>query len=161
MKEIGSRLSFHDKCRHRISDSRSPREHAFRRRSSAHSPGFTARFWSRGRFVCSRRADNRPPSARQRQTHRTLSNLRNLGNTIIVVEHDEDTMFASDYIVDIGPGAGIHGGKVVVSGWLEDLLTKKTLAKEEEKNRSRLAYLRGEKKHRHAQKSAVNQRARS
>jgi excinuclease ABC subunit A len=57
----------------------------------------------------------------------TLLNLRDLGNTIIVVEHDEDTMFASDYIIDIGPGAGIHGGEVVVSGWLEDLLTAKKL----------------------------------
>jgi len=56
----------------------------------------------------------------------TLLDLRDLGNTIIVVEHDEDTIFASDYIVDIGPGAGVHGGHVVVSGWLEDLLTAKT-----------------------------------
>lgn len=55
----------------------------------------------------------------------TLLNLRDLGNTILVVEHDEDTIYASDYIVDIGPGAGIHGGNVVVSGYLEDLLTSK------------------------------------
>src|SRR6202042_85850 len=41
---------------------------------------------------------------------KTLLSLRDLGNTVIVVEHDEDTIFASDYIVDIGPGAGIHGG---------------------------------------------------
>jgi len=74
----------------------------------------------------------------------TLLDLRDLGNTIIVVEHDEDTMFASDYIVDIGPGAGVHGGKVVVSGWLEDLLTKKTLTKGEGKESLTLAYLRGE-----------------
>jgi len=51
----------------------------------------------------------------------TLLDLRNLGNTIIVVEHDEDTIFSSDYIVDIGPGAGVHGGEVVVSGYLEEL----------------------------------------
>ena len=44
---------------------------------------------------------------------KTLTDLRDLGNTIIVVEHDEDTIYSSDYIVDIGPGAGIHGGKVV------------------------------------------------
>ncbi len=74
----------------------------------------------------------------------TLLDLRDLGNTIIVVEHDEDTMYASDYIIDIGPGAGIHGGRVVVSGWLEDLLTKKTLAKGEGKESITLAYLRGE-----------------
>ena len=43
----------------------------------------------------------------------TLQHLRDLGNTLLVVEHDEDTMRAADYIVDIGPGAGIHGGEVV------------------------------------------------
>jgi excinuclease ABC subunit A len=53
----------------------------------------------------------------------TLLHLRDLGNTIIVVEHDEDTMHASDYIVDIGPRAGVHGGEVVVQGWLDDLLS--------------------------------------
>lgn len=47
---------------------------------------------------------------------RTLCSLRDLGNTVIVVEHDEETMMAADYIVDIGPGAGIHGGEVVVAG---------------------------------------------
>jgi excinuclease ABC subunit A len=52
----------------------------------------------------------------------TLTKLRNLGNTLIVVEHDEDTMRAADYIVDIGPGAGVHGGRIVSSGSLEDLL---------------------------------------
>ncbi len=51
----------------------------------------------------------------------TLKRLRDLGNTVIVVEHDEDTMRAADYIVDIGPGAGIHGGEVVFSGDLESL----------------------------------------
>lgn len=70
----------------------------------------------------------------------TLLELRNLGNTILVVEHDEDTIFASDYIVDIGPGAGVHGGEVVVSGWLDELLT----AKKNESGSSTLAYLRGE-----------------
>lgn len=55
----------------------------------------------------------------------TLKNLRDLGNTIIVVEHDEDTIFASDYIVDIGPGAGMHGGNVIVQGYLQELLDGK------------------------------------
>nr|WP_239537012.1 excinuclease ABC subunit UvrA [Arthrobacter roseus] len=52
----------------------------------------------------------------------TLTRLRNLGNTLIVVEHDEDTIHEADWIVDIGPGAGEHGGEVVHSGSLEDLL---------------------------------------
>ena len=73
---------------------------------------------------------------------KTLLNLRDLGNTIIVVEHDEDTIYSSDYIVDLGPGAGVHGGEVVVSGYLDELLTAK-------KNNSKsvtLDYLREEKK---------------
>ncbi|MHB1820801.1 MAG: excinuclease ABC subunit UvrA, partial [Streptosporangiaceae bacterium] len=61
----------------------------------------------------------------QRDNHRlleTLLRLRDLGNTLIVVEHDEDTIRAADWVVDIGPRAGEHGGKVVVSGPLEELL---------------------------------------
>jgi excinuclease ABC subunit A len=53
---------------------------------------------------------------------KTLRNLTNLGNTLIVVEHDEDTMRAADHIIDIGPGAGIHGGYVVAQGSLEDII---------------------------------------
>ena len=52
----------------------------------------------------------------------TLKRLRDLGNTLIVVEHDEDTMYAADYIVDIGPGAGVHGGEVVYQGDVQGLL---------------------------------------
>ena len=52
----------------------------------------------------------------------TLIRLKNLGNTLIVVEHDEDTMLAADYIVDIGPGAGIHGGEVVAEGTAEEIM---------------------------------------
>ncbi len=51
----------------------------------------------------------------------TLKHLRDLGNTLIVVEHDEDTMRAADYIVDIGPGAGIHGGEIVAAGSVDDI----------------------------------------
>ena len=73
---------------------------------------------------------------------KTLKELRDLGNTIIVVEHDEDTIYAADYLVDIGPGAGVHGGEVVVADYVEDLLEAKT-------NPSKsitLDYLRGDKK---------------
>ena len=52
----------------------------------------------------------------------TLKNLRDMGNTLIVVEHDEDTMYAADYIVDIGPGAGSHGGKVIAKGTAEEIM---------------------------------------
>ncbi|MDQ5922825.1 MAG: excinuclease subunit, partial [Patescibacteria group bacterium] len=71
---------------------------------------------------------------------KTLLNLRDLGNTILVVEHDEDTIYASDYIVDIGPKAGVHGGKIIVADWLEDLLT----AKKNISGSRTLAYLREE-----------------
>ena len=56
----------------------------------------------------------------------TLKRLRDLGNTLIVVEHDEDTMFAADHIVDIGPGAGRNGGEVVFEGTVDDLLKSET-----------------------------------
>jgi excinuclease ABC subunit A len=65
----------------------------------------------------------------QRDNHRlldTLLRLRDLGNTLIVVEHDEDTIRAADWVVDIGPGAGEHGGHVVVSGTVDELLTSQT-----------------------------------
>ncbi len=52
---------------------------------------------------------------------KTMKEMRDLGNTLIVVEHDEDTMRAADYIVDIGPGAGVHGGEIVASGSIEDI----------------------------------------
>ncbi len=71
---------------------------------------------------------------------KTLLNLRDLGNTILVVEHDEDTMFASDFLIDIGPKAGVHGGNVVVSGYMDDLIT----AKKNDSGSETLSYLRGE-----------------
>ncbi|MBX4215744.1 hypothetical protein KW797_02255, partial [Candidatus Parcubacteria bacterium] len=72
---------------------------------------------------------------------KTLTELRDLGNTIIVVEHDEDTIYSSDYLVDIGPGAGVHGGEIVVADYLDKLLTART-------NPSKsitLDYLRGDR----------------
>ncbi len=71
---------------------------------------------------------------------KTLLNLRDLGNTILVVEHDEDTIYASDYIVDIGPKAGVHGGEVIAAGYLDELLT----SKKNTSNSRTLGYLRGE-----------------
>ena len=68
----------------------------------------------------------------------TLKNLRNLGNTLVVVEHDEATILASDYIVDLGPGAGRHGGEVVFAGTREQLM--------KDKSSLTAKYLRGELK---------------
>src|SRR5699024_12822749 len=64
----------------------------------------------------------------QRDNDKLLASLRGLtdiGNTLIIVEHDEDNMRVSDYIVDIGPGAGIHGGEIVAQGALEDTCKNK------------------------------------
>jgi len=72
---------------------------------------------------------------------KTLLDLRDLGNTVLVVEHDEDTMYAADYLVDIGPGAGVHGGQVIVSDYLEPLLNAKTNSS----GSLTLDYLRGDK----------------
>ena len=71
---------------------------------------------------------------------KTLEDLRDLGNTILVVEHDEDTIFASDFIIDIGPKAGVHGGQVIVADYLTPLLDAKTNSS---KSRT-LSYLRNE-----------------
>ncbi len=71
---------------------------------------------------------------------KTLKELRDLGNTIIVVEHDEDTILASDYLIEIGPKAGEHGGEVIVADYLDALLK----AKSNKSNSRTLAYLRGD-----------------
>ncbi len=70
---------------------------------------------------------------------KTLENLRDIGNTIIVVEHDEDTIMASDYLVDFGPGAGVNGGNIVASGEMPQIL------KDKSKKSLTLDYLRKEK----------------
>ncbi len=67
----------------------------------------------------------------------TLVHLRKLGNTVIVVEHDEDTIWAADYLVDIGPGAGIHGGKIVAKGKLDEFMAST--------ESQTAAYLRGDR----------------
>jgi len=71
----------------------------------------------------------------------TLLALKDLGNSIIVVEHDEDTIMASDYLIDIGPGAGVHGGKIVAEGYLDELLLDDKAAAKS----LTLQYLRGDK----------------
>lgn len=72
---------------------------------------------------------------------KTLLTLKELGNTILVVEHDDETILSADYLVDIGPGAGVHGGNVVVAGWLDELLR----APMNDSGSLTLDYLRGDK----------------
>jgi len=73
---------------------------------------------------------------------KTLQELRDLGNTIIVVEHDEDTIYAADYLIEIGPEAGVRGGEVIVADYLQPLLDAKT----DESGSVTLSYLRKEKR---------------
>ncbi|MEK7181198.1 MAG: excinuclease ABC subunit UvrA [Patescibacteria group bacterium] len=77
----------------------------------------------------------------------TLHELKDLGNTIIVVEHDEETIRESDYLVDIGPGAGIHGGKIIAQGPISEILPKKSSMSGKDKfpDSLTLQYLRGKK----------------
>lgn len=75
-----------------------------------------------GRLLYSGRAQYRTAQRDNDKLLNTLKNLRDLGNTLIVVEHDEDTMLAADYIVDIGPGAGSHGGEVIACGTAEEIM---------------------------------------
>lgn len=87
---------------------------------------------------------------------KTLEDLRDLGNTIIVVEHDEDTIYAADYLIDIGPGAGVHGGEVIVADYLEKLLA----AKKNDSGSVTLDYLRGDREieipeRRHSEKGKI------
>ena len=76
----------------------------------------------------------------------TLIHLRNLGNTVIVVEHDEDAIRAADHIIDIGPGAGVHGGEIVAEGSVQEImanpnsLTGKFLSGAEENKNSEKTY---------------------
>ena len=95
--------------------------HSFRWRSTTYSSGNADRLQFDGRSLCPGRA---VIGLHQRDNSRlieTLKKLRDLGNTLIVVEHDEETIRSSDHVLDIGPGAGIHGGFVVAEGTPEEI----------------------------------------
>src|SRR5215212_9330606 len=96
--------------------------HTFRRREPAHSARVPDRFGSHRRSICS---DEPSIGLHQRDNARlleTLKRLRDLGNTVIVVEHDEDAIRLADHVLDIGPGAGMHGGHIVAQGTPADIM---------------------------------------
>jgi excinuclease ABC subunit A len=100
----------------KLSNSRSLGRHFVRRGSAAHSLGHPNRLGLTGVLYI---LDEPSIGLHQRDNDRllkTLKNLRDLGNTVIVVEHDEETIWESDWVVDIGPGAGKHGGELVAEG---------------------------------------------
>jgi excinuclease ABC subunit A len=75
---------------------------------------------------------------------RTLLRLRDLGNTVLMVEHDEDCIRAADHLIDIGPGAGAHGGQVIVEGRVQDLLNSNSAIQSPQSDSTTLKYLTGE-----------------
>jgi excinuclease ABC subunit A len=77
---------------------------------------------------------------------KTLHELRDIGNTLIVVEHDPETIWSADYLVDLGPGAGKHGGEIVAEGWMPDVLETKNPKLKNQKESLTVQYLRGDKK---------------
>ncbi|CAM5578843.1 UvrABC system protein A OS=Stutzerimonas stutzeri OX=316 GN=uvrA PE=3 SV=1 [Stutzerimonas stutzeri] len=100
------------------------RRHSFRRRGAAYPPGQPDRRGTGWGHVYPRRTDL-SIGLRQRDNERllgTLRHLRDIGNTVIVVEHDEDAIRLADYVVDIGPGAGVHGGRIVAEGTPDEVM---------------------------------------
>ena len=123
LKEIRERLKFLVDVGPRLSHAVARLRHALRRREPAHPPGLADRLRPHRRALCAGRAVHRPAPARQRAPARNPDKrLRDLGNTVIVVEHDEDAIRTADHVLDIGPGAGIHGGHIVAEGQVDDLI---------------------------------------
>ena len=117
LKEIKGRLTLSGQCGAGLPDAVESGRDTFRRRVSAYPAGYADRLRSGGSPVYPGRAQHRTSPAGQREAAQDAERIcRDLGNTLIVVEHDEETMFAADHIVDIGPAAGIHGGKLVCAG---------------------------------------------
>ena len=111
-----------ERCGARISDARPAVGDAFGRRSAAHPAGDVPGFAAGGRVLCARRAFHRPAQPRYGRLIGILEELRDLGNTIVVVEHDPDVMRSADHIVDMGPGAGENGGRIVFEGDYKKLI---------------------------------------
>ena len=106
-----------------------------------------------GRALRPRRAVDRPPPEDNDRLLETLKRLRDLGNTVLVVEHDEDAIRTADHVIDMGPGAGVHGGEVVAPGTLDELLACE--------NSLTADYLTGRRADPDARRSAARATARS
>src|SRR5665213_2711469 len=110
------------RCRPQLPDAGARFRHAEWRREPAHPPRLADRLRSHRRALCAGRA---PIGLHQRDNARlleTLKRLRDLGNTVIVVEHDEDAIRLADHVLDVGPGAGMHGGHIVAQGTPADIM---------------------------------------
>ena len=111
---------------------------AFGRRSAAHPARHLPGFAAGGRLLRARRAVHRSAQPRHGRLIGILEELRDLGNTIVVVEHDPDVMRSADHIVDLGPGAGENGGRIVFEGDYQEADRRR------QRRRSRRKYLRGD-----------------
>ena len=100
----------------RLSESGSVRDDTFGRRGAAGAAGDADRFEFGGSALYSRRAQHRAAPERQCGTAWLLKQLRDAGNSVIVVEHDPETIGAADHVIDMGPGAGVNGGEMVAQG---------------------------------------------
>ena len=98
------------------------RADAVGRRSATHPAGRATGLEPAGRVLCARRAHHRPASPRQRHPARLARRARRNRNTLVVVEHDEDTIRRADHVLDLGPAAGVRGGEIVGSGTVKDLI---------------------------------------
>ena len=116
MREVGHAARAAPRHRARLPQLQPPLGDALRRRVAADPAVDADRLGPDGDALRARRAEHRAASQGQRQDDRDARSLRDIGNTVIVVEHDEDTIRAADHIVEMGPGPGVHGGKVVVAG---------------------------------------------
>ena len=114
--EIRNRLTFLGKVGLDYLTLDRPGRHAQRRRTAARAARHGHRLGAGRRLLHSGRALDRPASARQPAADRCLRNLQEQGNTVLVVEHDEAMMLQADHLIDIGPGAGLHGGRIVAQG---------------------------------------------
>jgi excinuclease ABC subunit A len=116
LKEIRDRLKLPQRCRPRLPDAVAQFRHAVGRRKPAHPLASQIGSGLTGVLYV---LDEPSIGLHQRDNARlleTLKHLRDLGNTVIVVEHDEDAILTADYVVDIGPGAGVHGGEIIAQG---------------------------------------------
>ena len=104
------------RCRARLSHPVAQLRHPVGRREPAHPPGLADRLGPDRRALCAGRAVDRPAPARQRPAADTLKRLRDLGNSVLVVEHDEEAILHRRLCHRHGPGAGIHGGEIVAAG---------------------------------------------
>ena len=129
-EELAQRLGVLSRRRPRLPHPRPPDAHPVGRRGAAHLAGQRPGRQAHRDAVRARRADDRAPPARHRPAARAAAAAGRPGNTVLVVEHDPAAMRAADWLVELGPGAGEHGGYLVFEGTVDQILQARTLTGE-------------------------------